>query len=212
MLETSSNTWRPTITKSYVNNVTPSLAKWSPPALIPKPHSTLAMCAIATTTIRVTLNSICSNTSVNRVAFLPLWWPRLEPIPTWPMFCNRPWPTGSTLGTSQSSINTSTNASIAIGALNIQVRFSYLPTWAGMDYLEESLFFLPNDEFVVSMVTIEFLSSYRWLNLRKFLMLASMSKKMCQTLFWASFLKVDRAQDSDLGDFRLELKWKTFWD
>ena len=52
-----------------------------------------------------------------------------------------------------------------------------------MDYLEESLFFLPNDEFVVSMVTIEFLSSYRWLNLRKFLMLASMSKKMCQTLF-----------------------------
>ena len=32
-------------------------------------------------------------------------------------------------------------------------------TWAGMDYLEESLFFLPNDEFVNSTVTIEFLSS-----------------------------------------------------
>ena len=151
MLETSSNTWRPTITKSYVNNVMPSLAKWSPPALIPKPHSTLAMCAIATTTIRVTLNSICSNTSVNRVAFLPLWWPRLEPIPTWPMFCNRPWPTGSTLGTSQSSINTSINANIAIGALNIQVRFSYLPTWAGMDYLLRGKFILSAQWWVCSL-------------------------------------------------------------
>ena len=155
----SNNIWRRTITKSCVNSVMPSWAKWLLHVLTHKPHSTLAMCAIATTTIRVTLNSICSNTSVNRVAFPPLWWPRLEPIPTWPMFCNRRWPTGSTLGTSQSSINTSTNANIAIGALNIQVRFSLYLLEQVWITIEESLFFLPNDEFVNSMVTIEFLSS-----------------------------------------------------